>query len=63
MAVCAAAGAEGARDSPGVEGRGLGGAGLLREVGRTEERGAGEARDPPFLRPGWQGGEATGRGA
>ena len=62
-AVSAAAGAEGAGDSPRLEGGGCGGAGLLCEVGREEESGAGETRDPPFLRPGQQSGEATGNGA
>ena len=61
-AVCAAAGAQGAGDSPGPEGGGSGGAGLLREVGREDERRAEEARDPPFLRPCRQGGGVTGKG-
>ena len=62
-AVCAAADAEGAGDSPGLESGGRGGAGPLREVGREDERGAGEARDPFLLRAGRQGGEATRKGA
>ena len=35
----------------------------LREVGREDERGTGEARDPPLLPTGQQGGEATRKGA
>ena len=46
-----------------MQGRGRGGAGPLREVGRGDGRGAGKARDPAFLRAGQQGGEATGKGA
>ena len=61
-AVCAAAGTEGARDGHGVERGGRGGAGPLREVGRVDEGGAGEARDPPLQRPGRQGREAKERG-
>ena len=61
--ICAAAGAEGTGDSPWVEGGRRGRAGPLGEVGREDERGVGEARDPPLLRHGRQSGEATGKGA
>ena len=62
-AVCAASGTGGDGDSPGVEVGGRGGVGPLREVGREDEKGTGEARDVPILRPGPQGGEAARPGA
>ena len=45
------------------DGRGRGGAGLLREVGREDEGKAGEEGDPPLQRPDRQGREARGKGA
>ena len=62
-AVCAAASTEGARDGRGLEGGERGRAGPLREVGGEDNRGAGEAGDPPLQQPGQQGGEAQGKGA
>ena len=62
-AVCAAAGTEGAQNGHRVDGGGRGGAGPLREVGRGDQGGAGEAVAQPLQRPGQQGGEAKGRGA
>ena len=62
VAVCTAAGVEGAWGSPGPEGGRRVGACPLREVGREDERGAGEARVPPLQRPGRHGGEATEKG-
>ena len=47
-AVCAAAGADGTRDGRGVDGEGGGGAVLIREVGREDERKEGEEGDPPL---------------
>ena len=46
--VCAAAGAEGTRDSRGVDSGGSGGAGPLCEVGGEDEGNAGEEGDPPL---------------
>ena len=55
-AICAAAGAVGSSGQSRGRGGGAWRAGLLREVGPEDESGAGEARDPPFQRPGRQGG-------
>ena len=57
---CRVSCAEGSGGGPGVEGRGGGGVGPLREVGRKDERGMTAAQDPAVPRPSPLGGEAEG---